>query len=145
MKSDSDFDKCNVKIKCLDKKNKTIKIVKSAIDHDGKYKIPLKKVSKIKAANLTVYNKNGDKVFTKFTSKFKVTKKVTKDQPIKKKKSSSSSSDSSVTYWASSKSGKFHYPSCEWAQKIYGSNKVVFHSRSDAINSGYVPCQVCGP
>ena len=99
MKSDSDFDKCNVKIKCLDKKNKTIKIVKSAIDHDGKYKIPLKKVSKIKAANLTVYNKNGDKVFTKFTSKFKVTKKVTKDQPIKKKKSSSSSSDSSVTYW----------------------------------------------
>ena len=59
--------------------------------------------------------------------------------------SSSSSSSSGDTYWASSSSGKFHKPSCEWAQKISGKNKVVFHSRNEAISSGYQPCSVCSP
>ncbi len=59
--------------------------------------------------------------------------------------SSSSSSSSGDTYWASSSSGKFHNPSCEWAQKISGKNKVVFHSRDEAISSGYQPCSVCNP
>ena len=57
----------------------------------------------------------------------------------------SSSSSSGATYWASSSSGKFHNPSCEWAQKISSKNKVVFHSRDEAINSGYQPCSVCNP
>lgn len=57
---------------------------------------------------------------------------------------SSSSSDSS-TYWASSNSGKFHDPSCEWAQKISSKNKVVFNSRNEAIANGYAPCEVCNP
>ena len=137
----------DVKIKCLDKNNKTIKTVKSSIDHDGNYKVPLKDVSKIKKAKLIVYNENGDKILSKSASKMEVDKKVTKDKPVESKETSSSSSSSSsgATYWASSKSGKFHLPSCEWAQKIYGGNKVVFHSRDEAINSGYVPCQVCGP
>ena len=58
---------------------------------------------------------------------------------------SSSSSSSGDTYWASSSSGKFHNPSCEWAQKISSKNKVVFHSRDEAISSGYQPCSVCSP
>lgn len=61
------------------------------------------------------------------------------------KSSSSSSSSSGDTYWASSSSGKFHKPSCEWAQKISGKNKVVFHSKDEALNAGYSPCQVCNP
>ncbi len=72
---------------------------------------------------------------------------ITKDEPPKQETTSSSSSSSSSgqTYWASSNSNKFHYPGCEWAQKISGKNKVVFHSRDEALNSGYQPCQVCGP
>ena len=58
---------------------------------------------------------------------------------------SSSSSDSSATFWASKKSGKFHDPSCEWAQKISDKNKVVFNSRNEAIANGYTPCDVCNP
>ena len=121
--------------------------MKYSIDHDGNYKVPLKHVSKIKKAKLIVYNENGDKILSKSASKMEVDKKVTKDKPVESKETSSSSSSSSsgATYWASSKSGKFHLPSCEWAQKISSSNKVVFHSRDEAINSGYVPCQVCGP
>lgn len=149
VKASSDIsDSYDLNIKCLDKNNKSIKTVKSHIDHDGKYKIPLKKVSKIKGVNLTVKNLNGDVALEKFTKKMKVTKKVTKDNPPKTKSTSSSSSSSSnsgATYWGSSKSGKFHRPSCEWGQKISSSNKVVFHSRDEAINSGYVPCQVCSP
>lgn len=145
--SEDSFDSYKVKIDCLDKKNKTIKKINSEIDHDGKFKIPLKKVSKIKGTNITIYNKDGKVVYSEFTSKLKVTKKVTKDDPPKTEStsSSSSSSSSSATYWGSSKSGKFHYPSCEWGQKISSSNKVIFHSRDEAINSGYVPCQVCSP
>lgn len=149
VKTDADsLDKYDVKIKVLDKKNKTIKTVKASIDHDGKYNVPLKKVSKVKGAKLIVYNENGDKILSEFTKKIKVTKKVTKDKPAPKKEStstSSSSSSSGTTYWGSSKSGKFHYPSCEWGQKIYSGNKVVFHSREEAISAGYSPCQVCGP
>lgn len=48
-------------------------------------------------------------------------------------------------YWASSKSDKFHVPSCEWAQKIKSSNKIVYHSRDEAIADGRVPCGVCSP
>lgn len=59
--------------------------------------------------------------------------------------SSTPSSSSSQTYWASANSDKFHNPSCEWAQKISGKNKIVFNSRDEALNNGYQPCEVCNP
>lgn len=61
--------------------------------------------------------------------------------------SSSSSSDSSsgTVYWASDESDKFHKPNCEWSQKINPYNKIVYHSRQEAINDGRVPCHVCYP
>ena len=61
---------------------------------------------------------------------------------------SSSSDDESSTsseYWASAKTDKFHLPTCEWAEKISDANKVVYHSRDDAIEDGKVPCSVCNP
>ena len=59
--------------------------------------------------------------------------------------SSQSSGSSGTVYWASDDSNKFHYPSCEWAQKISDWNKIVYHSREEAINDGRVPCHVCYP
>lgn len=61
--------------------------------------------------------------------------------------SSDDDSDSSVNteYWASAKSEKFHTPDCEWAQKISSANKIVYHSRDDAIADGKIPCSVCNP
>ena len=144
--SEDSFDTYKIKIYCLDKNNKTIKEVVYKIDKSGDLKVPLNDVSKIKGANLTIYNKDGDVIYNQFTSTVKETKKVTKDEPKQESTSSSSSSSSSgATYWASSNSGKFHKPSCEWGQKISSKNKVVFHSRDEAVSSGYVPCQVCSP
>lgn len=63
-------------------------------------------------------------------------------------KASSSSDDNSAStgeYWASSKTDKFHLPTCEWADKISDNNKVIYHSRDDAIEDGKVPCSVCNP
>ena len=54
-------------------------------------------------------------------------------------------SSSGAVYWASEESDKFHKPSCEWAQKISDYNKIVYHSRQEAINDGRVPCHVCYP
>jgi len=43
------------------------------------------------------------------------------------------------------KSDKYHYPSCQWAQKIKPSNEIWFSSSADARAHGYVPCGVCHP
>ena len=63
--------------------------------------------------------------------------------PIVEKDDSSASNASE--YWASAKAEKFHLPTCEWAEKISDDNKIVYHSRDDAIADGKVPCGACNP
>jgi methylphosphotriester-DNA--protein-cysteine methyltransferase len=48
-------------------------------------------------------------------------------------------------YVGSSKSNKYHYPSCEWAAKINPDNLVKFMSAKEALATGYIPCKVCRP
>jgi methylphosphotriester-DNA--protein-cysteine methyltransferase len=48
-------------------------------------------------------------------------------------------------YVGSSKSDKYHYPSCKWAKKINPANLVTFRSAKEALDAGYVPCKVCKP
>ena len=48
-------------------------------------------------------------------------------------------------YVGSSKSNKYHYPTCEWAAKINPKNLVIFKSAKEAQDAGYVPCKVCRP
>ena len=50
-----------------------------------------------------------------------------------------------TVYHGSAKSDKYHFPSCEWAQKIAPANLVVFKSKDAAAAKGYVPCKVCRP
>jgi micrococcal nuclease len=59
--------------------------------------------------------------------------------------SSSVGSAGTGSFVGSARSDKYHYPSCEWAQKISPSNEVWFSSPQDARASGYVPCKVCRP
>ena len=47
--------------------------------------------------------------------------------------------------FGSSKSNKFHRPSCQYVQRIKPGNVVGFRSRDEAIGMGYVPCKVCRP
>lgn len=141
VKSDAkSFGNYSIKIDCLDKKNISLKSVDSYVDKEGSIKIPLDVSSDIAGVNVTIKDSNGNVLYQNFTSKIKTTENVTKDKPVDSKKTSSSSGS---TFWGSSNSGKFHKPSCEWAQKISGKNKVVFHSRDEAISSGYQPCSVC--
>lgn len=48
-------------------------------------------------------------------------------------------------YWASKNSNKFHYPSCEWAQKIKPENLIVFKNKEEATKAGYIPCKIYRP
>lgn len=57
----------------------------------------------------------------------------------------SDSSSSSGMFVGSVKSNKYHYPSCEWGQKISPANEIWFSSSEDARAHGYVPCKVCRP
>ncbi|WP_223166089.1 thermonuclease family protein [Methanobrevibacter millerae] len=59
--------------------------------------------------------------------------------------SSSGAVGDSGSYIGNSNSHKFHYPTCSSCSKIAEKNKVVFNSRDDAINQGYVPCKRCNP
>ncbi|MEI6153909.1 MAG: Ada metal-binding domain-containing protein [Deltaproteobacteria bacterium] len=68
-----------------------------------------------------------------------------KSKPQQAKKQAAKPSDAENKYYASSKSKKYHYPSCRWAQNINPSNLVSFKSANDANAQGYVPCKVCKP
>lgn len=48
-------------------------------------------------------------------------------------------------FCGSSKSNKYHLPSCTWAQKISSANKVWFKTKEEAKKMGYQPCGVCKP
>ncbi len=48
-------------------------------------------------------------------------------------------------FWASKGSDKYHYPDCEWAQKVKQSNLIIFGSPEEAQRAGYIPCRVCNP
>jgi methylphosphotriester-DNA--protein-cysteine methyltransferase len=54
-------------------------------------------------------------------------------------------SATSVEFWASKKSNKYHYPNCRWAQKIKPTNLIKFSSPEEAVKAGYIPCKVCKP
>jgi competence protein ComEC len=45
----------------------------------------------------------------------------------------------------STKSDKYHYPSCQWAKKIKPGNEIWFGSSQDARGHGYVSCGACHP
>ncbi|MBI4355878.1 MAG: hypothetical protein HY597_05495 [Candidatus Omnitrophica bacterium] len=47
--------------------------------------------------------------------------------------------------FGSSKSNKFHRPTCQYVQRIKEGNLVGFRSREEALRMGYVPCKVCRP
>jgi len=56
-----------------------------------------------------------------------------------------STSAASQQFVGSTKSNKYHYPSCSAAQKIKPANEIWFTSSEDARSHGYVPCGICHP
>jgi len=49
------------------------------------------------------------------------------------------------TYVGSVNSNKYHYPDCQWAEKIKPENEIWFSDKEEAEAAGYVPCKVCSP
>lgn len=48
-------------------------------------------------------------------------------------------------YVGNARTYKFHVANCRYVGQMNEGNKVYFNSRQEAINSGYVACQVCRP
>jgi len=48
-------------------------------------------------------------------------------------------------YVGSKNSNVYHYPSCEWAQRIKPENEIWFSNIMEARARGYYPCRVCNP
>jgi len=40
---------------------------------------------------------------------------------------------------------KYHYPTCEYAQRVDSKLVLTFNSAKEAQAAGYVPCKVCKP
>jgi endonuclease YncB( thermonuclease family) len=53
--------------------------------------------------------------------------------------------DGGGQFVGSTKSDKYHCPTCRWAQKILPENEIWFASSEEARAAGYVPCGVCHP
>ncbi|KUG03311.1 nuclease(snase)domain [hydrocarbon metagenome] len=51
----------------------------------------------------------------------------------------------SYKYIGSSRSDKYHYLTCKYAETISPQNQVFFSSRADAESAGYRPCANCNP
>jgi len=50
-----------------------------------------------------------------------------------------------MQFVGSKNSNKYHYESCQWAQKISETNLVTFKDAKAAVDAGYVACKVCKP
>ena len=133
-----------INLTCYDSNNNTVGFKDYRVGETGEYSINLPNDVEIKSVNMVVSNDNVNVLFNNTTSNIHVDENITADEPPKDT-TPTKSTGSSTKYVASSKSGKFHTPGCEWAGKISSSNKVVFSSREDAINKGYAPCKVCSP
>jgi micrococcal nuclease len=48
-------------------------------------------------------------------------------------------------YVGNKRSYVFHKPSCPLVSKIPAKNKIIFRTRTDPIQIGYVPCKICKP
>lgn len=48
-------------------------------------------------------------------------------------------------YVGSVNSNIYHYSNCEWAYRIYNSNRIEFPTVKNALSHGYRPCRVCYP
>ncbi|OEC96851.1 Metal binding domain of Ada [Methanobrevibacter gottschalkii] len=57
----------------------------------------------------------------------------------------STSSSDSAKYIGNANTGKFHTAGCSSVNHMSEHNKVFFSSRTDAINQGYTPCEICNP
>jgi micrococcal nuclease len=53
--------------------------------------------------------------------------------------------DAEDYYVASARSNKYHWPDCEWGQKIAPANLIKFKTVDEALDVGYEPCEVCRP
>jgi O-6-methylguanine DNA methyltransferase len=52
---------------------------------------------------------------------------------------------SGVRYFGSNTTHIFCFPTCRHARRVTDLHRVVFHSESEAVASGYRPCKVCRP
>ncbi len=48
-------------------------------------------------------------------------------------------------YVGSRKSNKYHYPTCSAAKQIKAEDLVPFKTAKEALDAGYIPCQICKP
>jgi hypothetical protein len=48
-----------------------------------------------------------------------------------------------VVYHGNIRTEKFHKPTCKYFD--WKNCTEIFHTRTDAIESGYVPCKICNP
>ena len=50
-----------------------------------------------------------------------------------------------VMYVGSTRSNKYHYPTCKWAKQIKPGSLIRFKSVEEARQRHYIPCPVCKP
>lgn len=77
---------------------------------------------------------------------YKPAKEPEEDKPAAEvKQSEPETTQPSGQYVGSTKSDKYHHPSCRHAKNISPENEIWFNSLEEAKAKGYLPCGVCKP
>jgi len=50
-----------------------------------------------------------------------------------------------IEYVGNARAHKFHRSDCRWAEKIAPGNRISFSSSKEALEQGYIPCNLCKP
>ena len=58
---------------------------------------------------------------------------------------SSDIQNSVISYYANTKTYKFHFSDCVYAQKTTEENLLITNTREELITEGYSPCKKCNP
>ncbi|MHB8308445.1 MAG: stalk domain-containing protein [Candidatus Desulforudaceae bacterium] len=107
-------------------------------------------LTKLAAAGVKVYRTdlNGNVVVSLTGGKYTIsTQKATTQQPAAVVTPQPTPEPGATTgqYVGSTKSDKYHHPTCRYAQSIAAANEIWFHSKAEAAAAGYQPCGVCKP
>jgi len=69
-----------------------------------------------------------------------IVKKVVKKAPVKKVVKKATKKRTVNKYIAPKGGKRFHQPNCPFAQNIKPKNRIIFKSKTTALNEGFKPC-----
>ncbi|WMJ78737.1 MULTISPECIES: thermonuclease family protein [unclassified Sedimentibacter] len=81
----------------------------------------------------------------RYVDEFTALQEVARDNKVGLWEATANEEPNLAEYIGNTNSKKFHRPDCSSVEKMSKNNKIIFNSRTEAIDQGYGPCGICKP